>query len=152
MHDIMLLELTNPTQIQPVRLPNCSNPLKIGDTVEIAGRAAKTLRPNKEREPGIVDVLQCAKTTIVDRQDLKDRLQKNYEGFDEFYGYQHWQSYQRPGVDASVGDSGGGVVFNGMIYGVNAFVGNDTHGTVAPAGFMDVCKYMKWISNTIGIA
>ncbi|XP_037637102.1 snake venom serine protease BthaTL-like [Sebastes umbrosus] len=152
-HDIMLLELTNPTLIQPVPLPDCGppNPLNIDDTVEIAGRASMTMGPNNERQPGRATVLQCANTTVINCQRLINCLQTNYQGFYATRQYQHWKCYQSPGVSTSPGDSGGGVVFNGRICGVHVFSGNATHACVEAAGFMDVCRYMDWIVTTTGI-
>lgn len=51
----------------------------------------------------------------------------------------------------SQGDSGGGVVYKKMIYGVIAFTANGTHGCVAAAGYVDICKYQQWIENTAGV-
>ncbi|XP_074487023.1 glandular kallikrein-like [Sebastes fasciatus] len=145
-HDILLLELTNPTLIQPVRLPNCSNPLNIGDTVEVAGRGPMTMGHNNEREPGRALVLQCVNIMVIDDQLLRNCLERTSPML-----YQNWKSYQSPRVDTSPGDSGGGVVFNGMIYGVHVFGTNVTHACVATNGFMDVCEYMDWIVTTTGI-
>lgn len=49
----------------------------------------------------------------------------------------------------SQGDSGGGVVYKEMIYGVHS-----SSGVIAcaqEARFMDVCKYKDWIKKTAGI-
>uniref|UniRef100_A0A671VWC2 Peptidase S1 domain-containing protein n=1 Tax=Sparus aurata TaxID=8175 RepID=A0A671VWC2_SPAAU len=47
------------------------------------------------------------------------------------------------------GDSGGGVVFNGMIYGVHESSFNNTCPRISE--FMDVCEYMDWIRRITGI-
>lgn len=47
------------------------------------------------------------------------------------------------------GDSGGGVVVKDTIYGVHSVTGNETHAHAEDAGFMDVCKYQKWIEDKI---
>uniref|UniRef100_A0A3P9D5S2 Peptidase S1 domain-containing protein n=1 Tax=Maylandia zebra TaxID=106582 RepID=A0A3P9D5S2_9CICH len=49
------------------------------------------------------------------------------------------------------GDSGGGVVHNGRIYGVSSFVGDPDFVCRAPAAFMDLCdpEYADWIRKTI---
>ncbi|XP_074505699.1 anionic trypsin-like [Sebastes fasciatus] len=104
-----------------------------------------------EPKPGRATVLQCANTTVVNCQRLINCLQTNYQGFYATRQYQHWKCYQSPGVSTSPGDSGGGVVFNGRIYGVHVFSGNATHACVEAAGFMDVCRYMDWIVTTTGI-
>ncbi|XP_028288922.1 chymotrypsin-like elastase family member 2B [Parambassis ranga] len=78
-HDIMLLNMSNPTSLTPVELPNCSKRIKPGAEVQ--------------------------------------------------------------------GDSGGGVLYQGQIYGVHSFTWNHTHTCSAPVGFMDVCEYIVWIRN-----
>nr|XP_024658476.1 thrombin-like enzyme catroxobin-1 [Maylandia zebra] len=56
-----------------------------------------------------------------------------------------------PGKDICRGDSGGGVVHNGRIYGVSSFVGDPDFVCRAPAAFMDLCdpEYADWIRKTI---
>ncbi|XP_037619957.1 anionic trypsin-1-like [Sebastes umbrosus] len=153
LHDIMLLKLTNPTKIKPVPLPDCDrNPLNIDDRVEMAGYASTTMGPNNIRQPGRAAVLQCANITVVNCSRLRECLQTNYPGSYAYRQYQDWHCYQSPGVDTSPGDSGGGVMFNDMIYGVHVNTGNHTHACVEAAGFMDVCSYMGWIEKTTGIA
>lgn len=49
----------------------------------------------------------------------------------------------------SQGDSGGGVVFNGMIYGVHESSFDNTCPRISE--FMDVCEYMDWIRRITGI-
>ncbi|CAI5644069.1 unnamed protein product [Oreochromis niloticus] len=65
--------------------------------------------------------------------------------------YQHWFCGQSPGKDICRGDSGGGVVHNGRIYGVSSFVGDPDFVCRAPAAFMDLCdpEYADWTRKTI---
>nr|XP_033471310.1 beta-fibrinogenase-like [Epinephelus lanceolatus] len=137
-HDIMLLKLPKPTQALPVPLPDCKNPPKVNDAVQIAGYGADTVGPDNRRERGRANTLQCADTTVVDCQRLKDLMQ-----------HQHWFCGQRAGVDKSNGDTGGGVVYNGEIYGVIAFTDDTDFAFQEPAGFMNVCKYIDWIKGVI---
>ncbi|KAL7404656.1 hypothetical protein ABVT39_017669 [Epinephelus coioides] len=143
-HDIMLLKLPNPTQIHPVPLPDCKNPPKVGDAVQIAGHAATTAGRNNERVPGEANTLQCADTTVVDCQWLRRRLHPQNP-----YIPQHWFCGQRAGVDTCSGDSGGGVVYKGKIYGVHSFTGSSKYACREPSGFMDVCAYLQWINGVI---
>nr|ACQ58075.1 Kallikrein-8 precursor [Anoplopoma fimbria] len=154
-HDIMLLEITDPnihhTTIIP--LPNCQSRLNEGDEVQIAGHASKLKTFSKLRISEETVKLQCANTEVVNCQKLRNCLPNSYPDDWQYLSYQHWLCCQRAGVDLSKGDSGGGVVFNGMLYGVNSFIGNGTHACVEAAGFMDVCEkeYMDWILKTTGI-
>ncbi|KAL7404689.1 hypothetical protein ABVT39_018374 [Epinephelus coioides] len=149
-HDIMLLQLPNPTQIQPVPFPDCNNRPQVGDTVQIAGHAATTTGPNNERLDNVSATLQCANTTVVDCQGLRDCVENDDPQYYESKHYQHLFCCQEENVDASHGDSGGGVVYNGMIYGVISFTANATHACVEAAAMMDVCEYKEWIESKTG--
>ncbi|XP_054460551.1 anionic trypsin-2-like [Anoplopoma fimbria] len=154
-HDIMLLEITKPNIHHKtfIPLPKCSRRLKVGDEVQIAGHASTTMGPNNERVPGESVKLQCADTKVVDCTQFKTCLENNHKLFWASWGYQHWLCIKKDKVDVSPGDSGGGVVYDNRIYGVNSFTGNSINACVAPAGFMDVCQkeYMDWIVKTTGI-
>ncbi|KAL7404668.1 hypothetical protein ABVT39_017809 [Epinephelus coioides] len=144
-HDIMLLKLPNPTQIQPVPLPRCNNRPRVGDAVQIAGYGAVNAGPNNKRVRGRANTLQCAETTVVDCQRLRDlKVSENSPRLSHY-----WFCGQRAGVDTCPGDSGGGVVYHGKIYGVHAFTGDTVYACREAAGFMDVCAYLQWITNTI---
>ncbi|XP_069385415.1 serine protease 1-like [Paralichthys olivaceus] len=134
-HDLMLLML--PTQvvgIRPIDLPDCAHPPIAGAEVQIAGHASTRSGPNNERQPGSSPTLQCANTDVVNCQN----------------NHQHWICCSRHGVDACVGDSGGGLVYNNMIYGVIVMV----HRTIVcglPLLSMDLCHgpYNQWIRRII---
>ncbi|XP_014864546.1 PREDICTED: kallikrein-12-like [Poecilia mexicana] len=68
-HDIMLLKLWRPVRNVPVaQLPNCNNPLKIGDDVQLAGEGSTTTGPNNQRLtkfPPIPPHLQCINMKVV---------------------------------------------------------------------------------------
>ncbi|XP_058496193.1 trypsin-4-like [Solea solea] len=144
-HDIMLVKLPSKTQTQTVRLPNCQNRPKLGDTVQIAGHASSVSGPNNERQPGYTATLQCADTTIVDCQHMINGM-INYHA----YSHQKWICGQKPNVDACKGDSGGGVVYKNRIYGVIVVV-NANYTCTSPAAFMDICHnpYIQWINRII---
>uniref|UniRef100_A0A3Q3K068 Peptidase S1 domain-containing protein n=1 Tax=Monopterus albus TaxID=43700 RepID=A0A3Q3K068_MONAL len=145
-HDIMLLKLPTPINIQPVRLPDCQKRPKIDDTVQIAGHGGKTRAKDKS------DTLQCADLKVVECDRLEKILAKGYSHYYEEKRYQHWFCGQNKTVVTCPGDSGGGVVFNNMIYGVHSFTGEPNFAvSSAPVGFMDVCAYIKWIHDTTGI-
>ncbi|XP_054459661.1 uncharacterized protein LOC129095293 [Anoplopoma fimbria] len=154
-HDIMLLEITkrNIHHTTFIQLSDCGSPLTVGDEVQIAGHASTTMGPNNIRDHDTSLTLQCANTEVVDCTELRTCLENNYILFWASRSYEHWLCCQKDKVDASPGDSGGGVVFKGKLYGVHSFTGNPTHACVEAAGFMDVCKeeYMDWILDTTGI-
>ncbi|XP_034535189.1 anionic trypsin-2-like [Notolabrus celidotus] len=148
-HDIMLLQLRDPiTKIQPVNPPDCSKRPTVGKMVQVAGHGPTTLGPNGKRVPGESDTLQCVELEIV-ANSYKNCLDKSDDM--KKYGKSHFKLYQSQGKDTSPGDSGGGVVYNNMIYGVHTFTLNSDYGCVAPAGFVDVCEYKEWIKKTAGI-
>lgn len=153
-HDIMLLRLPRPTQIRPIALPNCQRRPKLGRKVNIAGHAATTGGPNKERTPGESTTLQCADIDIVDCQGLRNHLKNTNRFFYRKVVYQHWFCGQSPGVDVCSGDSGGGVVYQNKIYGVMSFTGDIDNICTQPAAFVDICnqQYMQWIKDTAEIS
>ncbi|XP_049900604.1 kallikrein-8-like [Epinephelus moara] len=140
----MLLKLPNPTQVQPVPLPDCNNRNNrpgVREAVQIAGYGADTVGDNNERVRGRANTLQCAETTVVDCTRLRE-LRPHMQ-------HQHWFCGQRARVDKSNGDTGGGVVYKGKIYGVIAFTDDGHHAFQVPAAFMDVCAYINWINGVI---
>ncbi|XP_027868976.1 snake venom serine protease Dav-PA-like [Xiphophorus couchianus] len=59
LHDIMLLKLQRPVRnIPPALLPPCSNRLKDGDTVQLAGEGATTTGPSNERCERNIEVMR----------------------------------------------------------------------------------------------
>ncbi|XP_039469119.1 kallikrein-5-like [Oreochromis aureus] len=119
--------------------------------VEIAGYGAITGLANEKRKPGKSPSLHCAETEVVSCTELNDILQKKFPEVHRVKSYQHWFCGQSPGKDICRGDSGGGVVHNGRIYGVSSFVGDPDFVCRAPAAFMDLCdpEYADWIRKTI---
>ncbi|XP_068565532.1 trypsin I-P1-like [Cebidichthys violaceus] len=145
-HDIMLLKLTKPATIKHVPLPDCKHQPKKGDKVQIAGYKSSAL-PGHYDDESLIDTskpLQCANTKVV-KCHWTDRCKQKIlpKKFPPIL------CFKDNGVDISSGDSGGGLVFNGMIYGVNVFSGNKT--CDGSAASMDVCHYLGWIKTTIGI-
>ncbi|XP_032416880.1 trypsin-like [Xiphophorus hellerii] len=139
-HDIMLLKLETPvTDVPLARLPDCNNRLKVDDVVQLAGEGATTTGPNNERlrNPSIPTHLQC-----VDMEAVRVSQVHQAHGH-VFYA-------EAPNKDVCYGDSGGAVVYNDMIYGVISFGGPD-YACQKPAIIMDVCEYLWWIKQTIGL-
>ncbi|XP_026158885.1 thrombin-like enzyme gyroxin B2.1 [Mastacembelus armatus] len=149
LHDLMLLKLPAPVRIPPVALPVC-NPLPTINTVQIAGHAAINTGPGNIRDhttvAPVVRDLHCANINVIQRRWTGTCPLSTY-----FYNYQDLLCGNTSVVDVSPGDSGGGVVFNNRIYGVNAFTGNSHYACQAPAGFVDLCggDYLKWIRKVI---
>ncbi|XP_026158884.1 snake venom serine protease KN2-like [Mastacembelus armatus] len=148
LHDLMLLKLPAPVRIPPVALPVC-NPLPRINTVQIAGHAAINTGPLNERRHNtvacMVPDLHCANIDVIPCQNGTCPL------FTHFYNHQHLFCGDTSVVDVSPGDSGGGVVFNNKIYGVNAFTDDPIYACQAPAGFVNLCGagYLEWIKKVI---
>ncbi|XP_070776967.1 kallikrein-6-like [Enoplosus armatus] len=147
-HDIMLLQLPRPSDVQPIALPDCEYRPKI---VEIAGHAATAGGPNDERKPSKSPDLHCANITVVSCDDFKDTLQKKFPKVYQVKMSQDWFCGRTPGVDICYGDSGGGVVYDNKIYGVISFLGDPDNVCRTAAAFMDLCnpEYAAWINKTI---
>ncbi|XP_032422225.1 kallikrein-5-like [Xiphophorus hellerii] len=139
-HDIMLLKLRRRvTDVPPVRLPNCDNRLKIGDTVQLAGEGGTMTGPNNERirRPNVSPRLQCVDMQVIAVSCIEPRSG-------------HVFDTEAASKDACLGDSGSGVIFNDMIYGVISQGGLD-YACQTPVAVMDVCEYMDWIKQTTGL-
>uniref|UniRef100_A0A3B5QBE0 Kallikrein-8-like n=1 Tax=Xiphophorus maculatus TaxID=8083 RepID=A0A3B5QBE0_XIPMA len=141
-HDIMLLKLPKETTtIKPIKLTDCSKPLEIGTKVQIAGFGpAITGLDNKRIDHEPVD-LQCAEIKIF-YHGKKKRSSEEYQ-------YEHWSCAKSSIKDTSSGDSGGGWVYQDKLYGVHVLTGDRHKACSAPAYFMDICGYKKWIEDTI---
>ncbi|KAK5873356.1 hypothetical protein PBY51_018404 [Eleginops maclovinus] len=114
-HDIALLKLPHSVKGFPTAtLPECSSRPALGDTVQVAGHAATT-DDEGTGDPPQPGTFQCADTTVVkcDFKNCPSKEQRSYYNPDMVF------CYKKDEVDTSPGDSGGGVVFNGMIYGVH---------------------------------
>ncbi|XP_029950060.1 cationic trypsin-3-like [Salarias fasciatus] len=152
-HDIMLLKLPKRSKIQGVALPNCRNRPTIGASVRMAGYGADRMGPNNEKLSDESSTLQCADLDIVNctrLQNIMNMYARNPLNFKARAKlYQHWFCVQSPGKDTCPGDSGGGMVSRGKIYGVHSFTGDPSFACTEAAGVMDVCSYMKWIKATI---
>ncbi|XP_034437606.1 putative trypsin-6 [Hippoglossus hippoglossus] len=138
-HDLMLLKLPKAVVgVKPVRAPDCQHPPMRGDTVQIAGHASTEVGPNNERIGGSSDTLQCA--------DMDISVCKTFNSMK----HQHFICASRPLVDATHGDSGGGVVYQDKIYGVISY-GHKKYVARYPLASMDLCyePYFKWINDTI---
>ncbi|XP_068593896.1 trypsin-4-like [Cebidichthys violaceus] len=136
-HDIMLLKLPDRTQIKP-----------LGDFfffLIFYLFISLYCRPVSY----VSKTLQCAEIGVVDCQELRSCLQKNYPKKYSAGRYQHWFCGQSCRVDTCPGDSGGGVVLNGRIYGVHSFTSNPHYVCTSAVGFMKVCGYIDWINTVI---
>ncbi|XP_025760412.1 kallikrein-15 [Oreochromis niloticus] len=138
----MLLELSEPlTGIQPVALPDCNNPPKIGDVVQVAGLGGYMVNAAGHTLPGQPPHLQCANMHVVDC-----KLTRNSR-CDSDVPYNNRLCLEEPNVDVREGDSGGGVIYNNMIYGVIKSTGKRV--CTGPVVTVKVCPYMKWINQKI---
>ncbi|XP_028251434.1 kallikrein-8-like [Parambassis ranga] len=122
-HDIMLLLLPNPSKITPIRLPDCSEQPKI-DKIEVAGNGRyKINEKTKEKLPGQPKKLQCAEMHISSCDEIKTKIQETFPN----EPFEHWFCGKEHKVDTCKGDSGGGVVYNNVIYGIISGAGGSEH-------------------------
>uniref|UniRef100_A0A8C9Z490 Peptidase S1 domain-containing protein n=1 Tax=Sander lucioperca TaxID=283035 RepID=A0A8C9Z490_SANLU len=138
-HDIMLLELPNATRITPVPLPDCQNH---GATVQIAGYGPKLLFYSHLAS----DTLQCANNKVVSCSDQNDQFRFCGQSSGVSTCSVSWLLTQH----LSTGDSGGGVVYNGRIYGVVRGL-DRTNICMEKSAFVNVCSYRKWIKKITGL-
>uniref|UniRef100_A0A3P9BD45 trypsin n=1 Tax=Maylandia zebra TaxID=106582 RepID=A0A3P9BD45_9CICH len=130
-HDIMLLKIS-PASIRTdlVQLPDCT----------LLFFSSFFLGPDEPPH------LRCAKMHVVNCE-----LNLTPCNSPVLWPNGNTMCYEEAGVDTCRGDSGGGVVHNGRIYGVSSFVGDPDFVCRAPAAFMDLCdpEYADWIRKTI---
>ncbi|CAJ1053326.1 Hypothetical predicted protein [Xyrichtys novacula] len=149
-HKIFKLENAICT-IPPVPLPDCNNRPAVGAMVQVAGYASTQMGPNNERLNDVSPTLQCVDLQIRDETNTKTCMLASGSRSVRNKAKENWALYRTAGRDTSPGDSGGGVVFNGMIYGVHVFSFDGDYACVAPAGFMQVCEYRAWIEETANV-
>ncbi|XP_030602898.1 protein C activator-like [Archocentrus centrarchus] len=141
LHDIMLVKLPTPSEITPVALPDCLHPPQKGDVIKVAGLGGYSVDVNNNKLADEPSHLQCANMRVVDCGRF---LMATYG---VYVPYWNRMCLQEPQVDTCHGDSGGGVIYNNMIYGVLSGGGN--HACTRPAISVKVCSYLDWIKLTI---
>ncbi|KAL3996901.1 bis(5'-adenosyl)-triphosphatase [Sarotherodon galilaeus] len=142
-HDIMLLELSEPlTGIQPVALPDCNNPPKIGDVVQVAGLGGYMVNATGHTLDDEPFNLQCANMHVADCAPTA-----HYTDCGAYVPYNNRLCLEEPNIDIREGDSGGGVIYNNMIYGVISYI--LVRVCTGPAVTVNVCPYMNWINQKI---
>ncbi|XP_005755470.1 granzyme F-like [Pundamilia nyererei] len=140
----MLLEIPPQPGRITVALPNCANPPKIGHVVQVAGLGGYMVNATGhtlDDEPpdllcGNMHVVKCPPPKKISCYSNKIKLP-----------YSNRLCVQEPNIDTREGDSGGGVIYNNMIYGVISS-GQDRACT-GPAVTVNVCSYMTWINQEI---
>ncbi|PWA30556.1 hypothetical protein CCH79_00020593, partial [Gambusia affinis] len=110
-----------------------------GDVVQLAGEGATTTGPNNQRLIGapLPSHLQCVDMRVVGVSDI----------FPTFGLLFHAEAQNK---DMCHGDDGGAVVYNGLVYGVIS-LGKPLYACQCPAAVMDVCEYLGWIKQTVGL-
>ncbi|KAM9723578.1 kallikrein-1-like isoform 2-T2 [Menidia menidia] len=144
--DIMLLKLPKATNLHPVvRLPavGCQKPAP-GTKIQIAGHG-NYKKDNKNKQiPSQPSELLCVGMKMKECQKIKDEvsgcLKKHNLILPNFFC-----TDVKDGKDTGGGDSGGGAIYDGKIYGVLSSGG----GCIVLPAFMDVCSYLKWIDDEI---
>ncbi|XP_034437568.1 thrombin-like enzyme elegaxobin-2 isoform X1 [Hippoglossus hippoglossus] len=150
-HDLMLLKLPKAVVgVKPVRAPDCQHPPKRDAVVQVAGHGSTKVGPNNERKPGSSDTLHCADMDVIDCETFMSFLRRKNPELFAAYKHEHVICAHTPSVDATHGDSGGGVVYQDKIYGV-IVRGHPTVVSGWSLMTMDLCygPYDQWIRNTI---
>ncbi|KAL3066274.1 hypothetical protein OYC64_016262 [Pagothenia borchgrevinki] len=145
-HDIALLKLPKAAKgFEIVKLPDCKKRPVKGEKVQIAGHAATGRNDANTDVNGLSRTLQCAETKVVDCVLGRCSSAMLYADPGKVF------CYQRAGVDTRPGDSGGGVMYNGMIYGVHIRGFSVT--CTGPSTAMDLCtnEYRVWIEGHTGL-
>ncbi|XP_034089609.1 putative trypsin-6 [Gymnodraco acuticeps] len=145
-HDLMLLKLPDADHGFPfARLTVCSNTPKITDTVQIAGIGATGADATGLKGGDLKTTLHCGNTEVVQCEKICNTASSFYNKNEQLI------CYQKPDVDTSKGDSGGGVEFKGMIYGVH--IRGSIYACDRPASAIKICdlKYKKWINGNTGL-
>ncbi|XP_036804212.1 uncharacterized protein LOC110526453 [Oncorhynchus mykiss] len=172
----MLLKLPESakTTIDPVNPPDClttpgspgpsqakqrktedsgkTSNLKLGDTVQIAGYGGTQTDSDGMKVSGESDTLKCARFEVMSCDKVTELLTYKTckDEFEERRKKEHFFCTKRDTVDASEGDSGEGVVFDGdQLYGVHIESGGKA--CSLPGVVMDVCEYKRWIWKITGI-
>ncbi|KAK2817415.1 hypothetical protein Q5P01_025606 [Channa striata] len=149
-HDIMLLKLPYPTNIPRVAYPDCDYSLQLKDTVNVAGHGSTTAGISNMRRLGQAPSLHCGDLHVVDCANLLTYLRNTDVQTWNYLQYQSLFCGHSSTVDVCWGDSGGGVMFNNMIYGLIS-TGNPTVACVDGGGFINLCQpeYKRWIQQNI---
>ncbi|XP_030601748.1 anionic trypsin-1-like [Archocentrus centrarchus] len=142
-HDIMLLKLPAPANIQPVALPDCLNPPKLGDVVQVAGLGHYRVDKYGNTLTGEPSDLQCANMRVVDCLVTLKAV------YGSHVPYGNRMCLKEPQADICEGDSGGGVFYNNMIYGLHSGAGINV--CTEPTISVNVCSYLNWIIQNIAL-
>ncbi|XP_059213016.1 trypsin-4-like [Centropristis striata] len=152
-HDIILLKLSATTTTPHVNLPGPDNCKNTPEKVEVAGYGSTATDSGNKRRSGPEHrspTLRCGEMkTLVDCEKVKRELLHEDLHTAQRAEFEYWLCGQSDDVDISPGDSGGGVVHGGIIYGVITASGSPKYALHQPAAFMDVCVYKRWIQETI---
>ncbi|CAI5681182.1 unnamed protein product [Oreochromis niloticus] len=100
------------------------------DVVQVAGLGGYMVNATGHTLPGQPPHLQCANMHVVDC-----KLTRNSR-CDSDVPYNNRLCLEEPNVDVREGDSGGGVIYNNMIYGVIKSTGKRTHTVKMQKGFL----------------
>ncbi|KAM9723577.1 serine protease 1-like isoform 1-T1 [Menidia menidia] len=145
-HDIMLLKLPEETNLHPVvPLPpvGCQKPAP-GTKIQMAGHGNYKKDQNNKEVTSQPSKLLCVDMEVKECQGLKAEvsgcLKKHNLIAPNFFC-----TDVKGGKGIGKGDSGGGAIYDGKIYGVLSSGG----GCIVLPAFMDVCSYLKWIDDEI---
>ncbi|CAI5681189.1 cationic trypsin-3 [Oreochromis niloticus] len=112
-----------------------------GDVVQVVGLGGYRVNASSHPLPDEPPNLQCADMRVADCEPTR------YSQCTAYVPYNNRLCLEEHQVDARGGDSGGGVIYNNMIYGVIS--SGFERVCTGPAVTVNVCSYMNWINQKI---
>nr|XP_020458245.1 kallikrein-15-like isoform X2 [Monopterus albus] len=135
----MLIRLNDDVKSPTINLPpvECTRP-EMSHQVQIGGLGFKADSGKKAKAPS---KLQCSST------DIKECGEDDKPDAKYFSDETTTMCAFKPGVEVCFGDSGSGVEYNNLLYGI--ILNNPDDKCSGRLVMLDICKYRKWIDETM---
>ncbi|CAL8396044.1 unnamed protein product [Boreogadus saida] len=133
-NDIMMLRLSRPSTIKPIKLPNKKVKIKKNTTCLVAGWGKIKSRGST------VDKLREVKVATIDRRTCQREWKTLPAKTICAGGYQTKKGFCQ-------GDSGGPLVCNTMAVGIVSYTGDTCDYPHLPNVYTDITKFLPWISD-----
>ncbi|XP_023562529.1 kallikrein-15 isoform X1 [Octodon degus] len=148
-HDIMLLRLARPARLTPqvrplvlpTRCPHAGEPCVVSGWGLVSDKPGTTGRP--ESQVTMPDTLHCANISVISQASCN----KDYPG--HLMDTMVCATVEGGGTDSCEGDSGGPLVCGGALQGIVSWGDVPCDTTTKPGVYTKVCRYLKWIKETM---